>query len=269
MQEATVETYRGAVNAWECDLFGHLNIAFYPERFAAASADLLERLGAVPRWRTRALDTRYLRELRAGETLILESFVLAAEGRSLRLAHAGVTPLGERATLAEHTLVLEGDAAITPAALPWEAFAPFDPPRGDGAIAAGRDRLRAGEVEDDLLLTAYVRRFSDACLIAIEAIGMTERYRREENRGFATFETRLALGEHPPEAGEGFCMTSAVAAIGTSSLRLVHTMRATRDGRMLARFHQAGVNFDLVARRGAPWPAALRVKAELLTLATP
>ena len=93
------ETYRGAVVASECDVFGHLNIAFYPARFEAASAGLLERLGVHTHWHTLGLDTRYLRELRAGEGLVIRSFVLASEGRLLRLAHEARTPSGERSTL--------------------------------------------------------------------------------------------------------------------------------------------------------------------------
>ncbi|MGH7089723.1 MAG: thioesterase family protein, partial [Stellaceae bacterium] len=54
---------------------------------------------------------------------------------------------------------------------------------------------------------------------------------------------------------------------GTSSLKLAHLMRATRDGRPLARFLQAGVHFDLAARRGAPWPAEFREQAEAFRLA--
>jgi acyl-CoA thioesterase FadM len=41
-------------------------------------------------------------------------------------------------------------------------------------------------------------------------------------------------------------------------------MRAARDGRLLAQFYQAGVHFDLAARRAVPWPQEFRDKAAAL-----
>jgi acyl-CoA thioesterase FadM len=41
-------------------------------------------------------------------------------------------------------------------------------------------------------------------------------------------------------------------------------MRASSNGRLLAQFYQAGVHFDLAARRAAPWPPEFRDKAASL-----
>lgn len=262
MREAPFETYRGAVAASECDEFGHLNIAFYPERFEAAARALLARLGAPGAAPTLSLDTRYLKELRAGETLVIHSLVRAGGPGLVRLAHEGVTLSGERATLAEHALAVEGEAALPAAQPAWAPFPAHVWSEAEGLIASGRDRVGGDETAaDGLALRGYVRRFSDACLVAIAALGMTESYRRDRRLGFATFETRLALEPPGPQAGDELAVTSAILAIGTSSLRLQHTLRAARDGRRLARFHQAGVQFDLERRRSAPWPPALRAKA--------
>ena len=40
-----VETYRGVVNAWECDIVEHFTIAYYFERFADATRNFLELVG--------------------------------------------------------------------------------------------------------------------------------------------------------------------------------------------------------------------------------
>ena len=254
MIDGMIETYRGAVAAWECDAFGHLNIAHYVDRFAAAAADLLGE-----GWSTLSLDTQYLAELRATAGIIIRSGLLAAANGHAHLAHEAVNIAGERTTLAEHRLARAGAVPAAAGAFAWDHFPTLEWPAGDGLIPSGRDRVRgAGS------LSFYVHRFSDACLFAIEALGMSEAYRREHNRGFATFETRLAL-EHPaPAEGEGLVVTSGVAAIGGSSLRLVHHMRAAGDGRLLARFYQAGVHFDLAARRAAPWPPEFRATAASL-----
>jgi acyl-CoA thioesterase FadM len=257
-----IETYRRTVTPLDCDVFGHMNIAYYPDRFAAAALTLLERLAPAARWRTLGIDTRYLAELRAGAGVILRSAVLGVEGDIVRVAHEAVSPAGERTTLAEHRLACAGPrVSLAPSPdLAWESFLPLDLPAGAGPIPSGRDRWRGADDSPGL----HVQCFSDACLFVMEAIGMTESYRRQANRGFATFETRLAL-EHPgPEPGDGFVITSGILSIGGSSLRLAHRMCAAGDGRTLARFYQAGVHFDLAARRGTAWPPEIRAQAERL-----
>ena len=187
-----VETYRGGVAAWECDVFGLLNIAFYVERLADAAADLLERQAPGRRWRTVALDTSYERELRAGEGIVIRSAILAATPDQVRVVHEAVESASlARAARAEHVLaplpLLGPELAIAPVA--WEPFPAFRWPEGAGRIAAGRDRVRAGETEESrLTLLGYLHRFSNACLHVIEAIGMDPAYRRAANHGFATFE---------------------------------------------------------------------------------
>ena len=41
------ETYRGVVSAWECDVVEHFTIAYYFERFADATRNFLELIGAA------------------------------------------------------------------------------------------------------------------------------------------------------------------------------------------------------------------------------
>jgi acyl-CoA thioester hydrolase len=270
--EGFVETYRGAVGAWECDAFGHLNIAFYPARLAAAACDLLERAWPGARWRTTALHTRYLAELRAGEAVIVRSAVLAADDTTVRLAHEAVTPEGTVTTRAEHALAQTGAPARPMARMPgaagWERFAAPAIPAGEGSIAAGRSRVLAGECEDGApSLGALVHRCSDACLFVVEALGMSAAYRRDANRGFATFETLLALEAARAEAGDGIVVASGIVALGGASLRMLHRLRRARDGALVATVYQAGVQFDLAARRSAPWPAEFRATADSLVIA--
>ncbi len=265
-----IETYRGAVAAWECDAFGHMNIAFYPQRFAAAARDLLERAGGAGGWRTVALDVRYLEELRAAESIVVQSGLLARDGTSVRLAHEGLKPSGERTTRAEHVLRRDGapPASTLEPVAGWERFQPPDLPKGEGALVTGRTRAAAAWcTAGELTPGGYTHCFSDASVFIMEAIGMSSAYRRAENRGFATFETRLSLEAPRLRAGDGLVVTSGVIAVGGSSLRVLHRMRAARDGRLVAQLYQAGVHFDLAARRSAPWPAEFRAKAEKLVLA--
>src|SRR5262245_5242832 len=88
-----VETYRGAVSAWECDTVEHFTIAYYFDRFADATRNLLELIGegttvdaAVGSFPAR-LYTTFSQELRAGAGFHILSAVMAVDGQSLRLGH--------------------------------------------------------------------------------------------------------------------------------------------------------------------------------------
>lgn len=276
--EGFVETYRGGVTAWECDVFGHLNIAFYVERFADAASDLLERHAPGRQWRTLALDTRYERELRAGEGVAIQSAIIAVGEHALRIGHVAVNSAnGKRTTLAEHDLAPESmrgwdetREALVRNAAAWQepALAPVRLPAGEGPIASGRDRVKPWEADHNgtLSLLGHLQRFSTACLHVVDAVGLDDEYRRTARRGYATFETRLLL-ESAPAVGEGVALASAVIDAGNSSLRMFHRMSPSRGGAAIASFYQAGVHFDLETRRSAPLPEEIRARALALRVA--
>ncbi len=277
------ETYRSVVAAWECDVMGHLTIAYYFDRFGDAALSLIERLapGLPPAaaWRSSRLLVRYKKELRAGDGIVIRSGVIAAEGDAIVIGHELLdSGAGEVATLVEHRLTPRelpyggrGEAArgLSDAVTAWvspgfEAIA--EPARQERMIASGADRVKAHEVDErgELSLSGYVHRFAHACLHVCSAFGMTPGYMREQRRGFSTFETRLHLLAPPPGAGEGLVLRSGLLAAGNSSLRMMHELRQAQSGERLALFYQSGVHFDMAARRSAPLPAALRERAQAL-----
>lgn len=282
-----VETYRSVVAAWECDVMGHLTIAYYADRFADAAMSLIETLTpakAPPAavWRSTAVLVRYQRELRAGDGLFIRSGVIGAEDGAIRIAHELVEAgSGEVASLVEHRLtprdlpygaLAEQRRALADAVVPWSGpgFDDIAPPaRPERMIDSGRDRVKAWEVDErgELALSGYVHRFAHACLHVCSAFGMTPDYMRREKRGFSTFETRLHIDAPPPGAGERVLVRSGLMSAGNASLRLRHELRRAGSGERLAVMHQAGVHFDMEARRSAPMPDSLREKAGRLLLA--
>ena len=85
-----IETYRGTVPPWECDVTEHFTIAYYFDRLEEAEPNLADALGLGQRWRAggfaRRLDVRFARELRAGSSFQVEGAALGlADG--LRLGH--------------------------------------------------------------------------------------------------------------------------------------------------------------------------------------
>lgn len=281
------ETYRSVVAAWECDVMGHLTIAFYFDRFGDASLGLIEQLApakAPPAaaWRSTRLLVRYQKELRAGDALFIRSGIIGRDGEAIRIGHElARADTREVCTLVEHTLMprelpyggqaeqrrLLGEAAVAWSTPGYDDIA--GPARRERMIDSGRDRVKAWEIDErgELSLSGFVHRFAHACLHLCSAFGMTPDYMREARRGFSTFETRLELLAPPPAAGDALVLRSGLLKAGNASLHMRHEMSLARSGESLAVFHQAGVHFDLEARRSAPLPAALRERAKDLLIA--
>ena len=87
--------YRGTVYPWQCDHMGHMNTMWYAGRFDEASWQLLSVLGLTA---ARLRDahcgmaaveqqTRYMRELRAGDPITVRSTVVEIGDKSIRLKH--------------------------------------------------------------------------------------------------------------------------------------------------------------------------------------
>jgi acyl-CoA thioester hydrolase len=276
-ENGLTETYRGDVEAWECDSFGHMNVAFYGERFGDAAASLLFAHAPNRSWRSTSLFVRYLKELREGESVTIGSAVIGTSEvnkgeRVARIGHEMRQSDGQICTVAEHALApfdakmrgtltktLDGKAG------PWksEGFAAIALPVKHGPYPTIRDRVKSWEVDERgrLSLFGHVRRFSTASGHLMNMVGLTADYIHKAKRGFATFETRLALAPFQPGAGAEVAGSSGLMKVGNSSVVMIHDLIEVRNGERIARFYQAGVHFDLDKREGAPLPDDLRAKA--------
>lgn len=283
-----LETYRGSVYRWEVDHNDHLTVACYFTRLADAGLGVLAalRLGAGYAEREgRACVTvdcyvRYLRELRAGDILHVESGVIAVEPDALVLGHRLFnSESGALCTTAEqrvHHVELRTRKAIAFYAeqrrdaearrVAWDGqpreLRP-QPRSLEGFRDAARNTVEPSELDvfGQVALPHYILRFSAANGHTIAACGMTPGYMREQRRGFSTFEFQLALaGTLRP--GDPVRVRSALLHVGSSSMRLLHVMTNERTGERVASLEQLGVHFDMDARRATPLPDALRAKAK-------
>lgn len=88
-------SYRGVVQAWDCDHMGHLNIAGYVRRFDEGHWSFFAAVGLAPGWMREqrrgmvAVEQRihYLRELRAGEVVAIYSQVRQVKAKVLLSRH--------------------------------------------------------------------------------------------------------------------------------------------------------------------------------------
>jgi acyl-CoA thioesterase FadM len=149
-----IETYRGSVAPWECDVTEHFTIAYYLDRVDQAASTLADSLGLADSLRTgvspRHFNLRFAREVRAGDSFHVESAAIGLDP-ALRLGHRIVdSGSGEIVTWVEEVwglpsarLSVERRAAIGQQIAVWEG-PPTEPrpePRTAAApVAAHRDR---------------------------------------------------------------------------------------------------------------------------------
>lgn len=285
-----VETYRGWVAPWECDIVDHLTVAFYFERFADSSLWLMEDLGLGQSYieqqgRTCATvdcHVRYAAELRAGDLLHIESAPIAVDEKLLTLGHkvfnsatGGLCATLEQRLLhfdmkARKAVALPADrrAAIAQRIAAWDGPAREErptPEAADGFVESFRNTTRPWEIDvlGHVGFQFYIHRFSAACGHALSAMGMTPEYLRAARIGFSTFEFQLQF-RRELRAGDLVHCKSGVMHVGKSSVRFLHKMWNARTGELCAQLSQFGVHLDMDARRPTAFPDDVRAKGMAL-----
>ncbi len=279
-----IETYRGAVPPWQCDVTEHFTVGYYFDRVEEAEANLADELGLgdLPRRGNipRQLDARFVSELRAGASFHVESAALGVEN-GLRVGHRFVDSVnGEVVTwfdqqwdLSAAPLTPQQRAAIAGRLADWNgpaAEARPEPVATAGFIPTARGRVKAGDVNaaGNFALGAMVLRFSNSSGQLGAAIGMDAEFMQQQRRGFSTFELILRMtGVLPLDAP--YLVETGIGHLGSSSLRMIHRMTDARTGTEFARLSQFGVNLDLDARRPARWPDDIRQRAAALVVPMP
>ena len=264
-----IETYRSMVHPWECDTVDHFTTAFYFAAFGSANWHLLQRLGldsaAIAALEPTACRTRFMRELRAGDTYHIVSGVL--DTAPARLGHQLFN--SETAELcATHAQDFAGDIGrLEP--IDWPDERPMDEidfacltvwsPTAANIVHA-RDLDHSGR----LSLSALIHWGSDANVQFQNRIGMTSSYMRENLIGFATMAYHIGIDRLPRAPGAVIRIESALAHLGRTSLSIAHRVVDGQTGAPIATMAQFGVHFDRKARRPAEIPDRIRTAAQEL-----
>src|SRR5262245_3034348 len=286
---SSIESYRGTVYRWEVDNVDHFTVAYYFERFEDATIALLHALGldhgglAGTGHACVTLDShvRYLRELRVGDILHVQSGVIDVAADGLVIGHQVFDSSdGELCTSAAQRVWLRRapsraplplDARRREAALShridWDAApvsmsAPSSHLDSDKFLETTRDTIKPKEVDvvGQAAFAAYIHRFSAANGHMLADFGMTPAYMRAEGRGFSTFEFKLRL-PGALRAGDLVRVRTALVHVGASSLRMLHRMTNVRTGEEVSTLEQSGVHLDTRARRSCPLPESMRERA--------
>lgn len=271
-----IESYRGVVNAWECDVVEHFTIAYYFDRFADATRNFVDLIGeaetlgpAINVGPTRLFVT-FPHELRAGAQFHILSGVIGLDASSAQLGHKVVdSTTGQTVTWVAETIALPATATATrkkleAQTLPWDGPKVPDRPPAKAAqgLATFRDRVKPWEIGESgsLSLPGYVHRLSTAAMQTLVGVGMSGAYLKDNHRGFSTFELDLRI-EEKAKVGDMMDVTTVVTHLGSSSVRFRHTLTCKQTGRLLATMGQGGVHLDMQARKSTPIPPELRALA--------
>jgi acyl-CoA thioesterase FadM len=276
-----IETYRGAVPPWQCDVTEHFTVAYYFDRLEEAEANIADDLGFTDLSRRgdlpRRINARFARELRAGASFHVESAALGVDA-GLRLGHRFVdstngevvTWFDEHWDLSTAPLPSRQRSAIESQLAAWNGPAAeprSEPATTDGFIPTARGRVKPGDVDaaGHFALSAIVHRFSNASGQFGASIGMDSAFMQKQRRGFSTFELILRMSG-VLELDVPYLVKTGIGHLGSSSLRMIHCMVDPRTGAEVARLSQFGVNLDLDARRPARWPDDIRELAAALVV---
>lgn len=267
-----LESYRGVVKAWECDHVEHFTVAYYFKSAAAAQLRVLQDLGFDPFDKdfptTTHVYTRFLNELRKGDTYFINSGVIAQNADGLTIGHRIVNAeSGTECTLIEMTVECGNEQQlplvewVAPEKRPQET----PEPATDWSLTASDVVSTAPlDLQGNLSLEGLVHMFSDASVQSQALIHMTSRYMRENRIGFSTMEFRFVFHQAFPRPGDRLEIRSNITKIGGTSLGFAHGMWNVGSGKLLATLSQTGVHLDLDKRRPARLPDMIRARAQAL-----
>jgi acyl-CoA thioesterase FadM len=260
------DTFRGEVFAWEVDSTEHFTVAYYYQKFEAATWRFLRLAGVAPALaRTTSALTHYKAELRQRDIYRIETALIDA-GDAPSIGH-------KLFNAATGTLCTTMQQALTGVTLEGPTVAWDGDPRevrsvpGDeaGWVRSSIDMARPEEADwaGNLSLPAYIQRFSTANSFAMSAIGMTPEYLTEARIGLSTFEFQLTFKDYV-RPGDLLDVETCIAHLGNTSMRFYHRMRNAATGAEIAGLSQSGVHLDLDQRRPARIPEAIREQAQAL-----
>jgi len=267
-----LESFRGTVKAWECDHVEHFTVAYYFKSAQAAQTRLLYELGINPLDKDfpsiTNIYTRFLKELRKGDTYFINSGVIEADSQSLTLGHRVISAdSGDECTLIEMTL--DRCAKKPQAPVAWtapEKRALKTPVVGRDWVVTAADvvSMQLLDLQGGLSLEGIVHLLSDASVQSQTLIGMTAQYMRDNRIGFSTMEFRFTFHAPAPRPGDMMEIRSAITKIGGTSLGFAHGLWNAGTGTLVATVTQAGVHLNLDQRLPAELPGNIRAKAEEL-----
>lgn len=296
MTAPTFITGRGAINPWECDQWGHLNVQFYLAKASDAQAHLAARLGLMPsRLRSNAgslmpVTDRALfkRELRAGDIYLILSGIRAVSGDGkldiasrmvnqetgiesaafeTRLRWVGrdrATPLPWPDDVAAAAATLAGELAELPRPQPMANVLPMQQ-EAERLLLTYRGSVEAWECDADGVAPprAHIARFNDAITHVFRAMKIDRAALFASGLGSAALDYDITY-HRPLRSGSAVEIRSGMLALSDKVYHLVHYILESASGELVTTIVVAALFFDLAARKSVPIPPSIRAEAQHL-----
>lgn len=284
------DVYRGAVNSWECDQMGHMNVQFYVARMSHAWSHIRLAVGYaadhLKSERTSLVAVRdvirYKRELHAGDAMHMTARVVEVGDKSIRfLAELWKTATGELSASFDSTALHFDLEARKATALPPKiremasalarpipdlAPLPENDKRFDDIADAAMFETYRGSVnvwECDYLGHMNVQFYTDRFSHAAGQIFSRLAIPRERHVGSAAVQYDVRYLKEL-RAGTPLLVRSAIIDVGNKTLRFGHRVFNASTGQLAATADIVGVTFDLKARKSIPVPEETRRAAAAL-----
>ncbi|WP_300541891.1 thioesterase family protein [Maricaulis sp.] len=284
-----IELWRGAVNAWECDELGHMNVRFYLAKVSEAIANLAEEAGLNPVQRTDASATliprdihiRFLAEAHPGAPIFIEGGFTAHDNTTataiLVMRHSGgrqpaasfrvtlghASPQNAKdfawperfAARADALMAQVPDFAAPRGLALTDAPTPARLTRADalGLETIGRGRFGPAEMDPFGWLRAefLLGRISDS--VTNFASAFPEEWAMHESGGSGNVGSALLECRiRPcrwPQTGDGFVVRSGLKSAGTRVRNIVHWVLEPATGLPWWTMEGVAAPMDLDARK--------------------
>ncbi len=286
---------RGVVNAWECDVMGHLNVQHYTAKLSEGLGHLRAAFGMTPSWiranrRTmvvRSSLNRHFAELRAGEILSVEAQILRVGETDVAFVAEVLNAEDGRVSASFEIRAVCHDLAAW-AEAPWpdelrpklEALvgarrdqprapstgAPSRLPAGRGfaePLLTGRGAAMAWQVDEHghMAMRFYVAQVTNAVGHMRKALGLDREHLVENRWGSAALEYRIDYLREV-RAGDILSLWSGVLDVGAKTFRYGHRLVNEGTGELCALYDVVACMFDLEKRRAMAIPDFVRERAE-------
>jgi acyl-CoA thioester hydrolase len=286
---AMIETYRGSVDTWECDLNNHLNVQFYVARAADGLVVLGHELGLGPDYVrehecmliAREHHIRFHQEQRPGAPIVMQSGILEVAGNSLRIYQEmrniasdtvattfitqcelvdrptrRVLPLNESVAARAEALQtgLPDYGAPRGVAVDQPRTAPTLADAGQlGMVTSYQNLLGSNDCDryGFMKTSGYMACISSAVPVLINEIrGMRS---RDKRIGGAALEYRL-IYRRAPRLGDRLVLRSGLTALASKTFGWGHWLFDAHSGECVAGAESVAVMLDLIARKAIAIP---------------
>ena len=288
MSDSLLTTYRGCVNAWECDQWGHQNVAFYLAKASDAQAALCCEIGLTPSWlRSRDLTVTpmrdrvlFQRELFSGDPVSIGSGVRRAGGSALHcFSILANDETGTRCTVFETEARLADVATGMPIDLPPDVVAraselaaahaehpppaPIEGPRArdrtpEQAVLTHRGWIDSFERDETGWMPPrfQIARFAQGASRLIEHLGLSTAAMVSRNLGVAALDYAIDY-RLPLRPGQSIDIRSDVLELRGKVMRICHYLLDSGRAEIATTLEVTLVFFDLTARKAVEMPTEI------------